>query len=151
MFFQYCWHRHELHVVSTYTRTCCTYSGHVALPSLQATFRFGHYVDIILSTDDDEDDRLDFREYIKLRITWLYASAGLVLCDKAGIPRRRHGHGHGHRHPRRHPREDCRENVGVSFSLPQEYFRKSRVGRKDVQACRVSRCRCICRYHGMRA
>jgi len=41
----------------------------VALPSLQATFRFGHYVDIILSTDDDEDDRLDFREYIKLRIT----------------------------------------------------------------------------------
>jgi len=29
---------------------------------------------------------------------------------KAGIPRHRH----------RHPREDRRENVGVSFSLPQE-------------------------------
>jgi len=25
------------------------------------------------------------------------------------------------RHPRRHPREDRRKNVGVSFSLPQEY------------------------------
>jgi len=38
-----------------------------------------------------------------------------MLC-KARIPRRRHRR----RHPRRHPREDRRENVGVSFSLPQE-------------------------------
>jgi len=44
--------------------------------------------------------------------------------DKAGIPRRRH------RHPRRHPREDRRENVGVSFSLPQEQLQEiARVGR----------------------
>ena len=53
----------------------------------------------------------------------------LLLCPalrlrrhKAVVPRRRHRHRHRHRHglPRRHPREDRRENVGVSFSLPQE-------------------------------
>jgi len=38
----------------------------------------------------------------------------IPVWPKAGIPRRRHGHGH------RHLREDRRENVGVSFSLPQE-------------------------------
>jgi len=51
---------------------------------------------------------------------------------KAGIPRRRHRH--------RHPREDLRENVDVSFSLPQEYLQEiacvGRVGedpREDVR------------------
>jgi len=41
------------------------------------------------------------------------------------IPRRRH------RHPRRHPREDRCDNVGVSFSLPQEELLReiARVGR----------------------
>jgi len=49
---------------------------------------------------------------------------------------RRHGHRHRHVLPRRHPREDRRENVGVSFSLPQEIARVGRVGedpREDVR------------------
>ena len=62
----------------------------------------------------------------------------MVWWRSAPIPQRRHGH--RHRHPRRHPREDRRENVGVSFSLPQEYLQEiARVGhvgddtREDVR------------------
>jgi len=51
-----------------------------------------------------------------------YVKCDLAVCERGvvirvstrRIPRRRH------RHPRRHPRDDRSENVGVSFSLPQE-------------------------------
>jgi len=67
----------------------------------------------------------------------------VTMADKAGIPRRRHGHGHGHghRHPRRHPREDRSENVGVSFilsqELPQEIARVGCVGKDPREDVRV--------------
>jgi len=44
------------------------------------------------------------------------ASNGQI--NKAGIPRRRHGHRHRQGHPRRLPREDRREDVGVSRDFP---------------------------------
>jgi len=58
---------------------------------------------------DDDDDAL-----VVLAVTTAVIPHGTSI---AGIPRRRHGH--LHRDHRRHRRENRRENVGVSFSLPQ--------------------------------
>jgi len=68
------------------------------------------------------------------------------VVSKAGIPRRRHGHGRRHRLAKHgysltsDTREDPREEI-------------ARIGRKDVQTCRASRsrCPCPCRRRGMPA
>jgi len=58
-----------------------------------------------------------------VRLSALLSRLIINALRKAGIPRRRHRH----RHPRRHPHEDRRENVGVSFRLPQELQEIARV------------------------
>jgi len=75
------------------------------------------------------DKRTHRPRYVRHLWQWAESTHRVhAIRPKARIPR------HRHRHPRRHPCEDRRENVGVSFSLPQEYsnFRNSRVS--DVSA-----------------
>jgi len=61
------------------------------------------------------------------RLNMTHGAHSAALSSHSTTP---HGHRQRHRHLRRHLREDRRENVGVSFSLPQEQLRQiARVGR----------------------